>query len=350
MSSESDSSHTTSSTPQTGERVLLKVPRRAMMKVFERQAVRFFDKHTFNMNHEEYIQKKFISSVKKSPSTRTVGLAIAVAAEAGWHEALKELFSIDLSPYKTVRSRKRQHPMMRKIVSGLQLPGVCDSNDGEAYVRGALIRAITMKRLETVRIMTKHMDFADIDAMQDKPLLHYVYSLDEQDIKKHILNMILPKLKPLSNMEAAAKHGDLESVKYFAEKLETKDLHRIVYAGREAIANGHDHVARWIMETTGITDSGFGGASLLKMAVDNGNLDIIEHVSEHPSSLLPNQVDCDTTSKLWSFLQRENRTELFAKLFPSHPEGPLTHSIKTQMSQLSLEREAEQAPSAISLD
>ena len=230
--------------PQTGERVLLKVPRRALMRVFEKRAVRFFEKHENNTRHEEYIEGRFVSLVKKSPSARTVELAIAIAAEARWHWALGELLAMDVSSYKAVKSTRRQHPFLKKIVTSLELPGV-HKTKGEGYRVGALLRAITQGQVETVRILMKHVDISTIDDVSGEPILHYVYLVEERDLRELMLCMILPKMKPsLSNLNLATKHGDIETMQRIKEGLDPSDRASIVpVVVKEAIEDGGDEVA-----------------------------------------------------------------------------------------------------------
>ena len=267
------------------------------------------------------LEEKFIKAIKKSPSVHTIDLGILFAVEAGWHKALEELLSVDLSTYETVTSDSLdKHPLDKQALMLFDLPPATHSQD-RWYVNSALLHAIVSKKVETVGILARHMNLNVYDNFGE-PLLHYVYSLDNQDVKKQIIDIVLPRIEPsIRNLRTASKHGDLESTKYIVERLEPKDRPLTFLAGMEAILNGHDNVAKWIIETPGVVDWKRNMNSLVNAAVRCNNLGMIELLSTRSPAFPLHLFGFYTASDLWAFLQREHRPELFSKFVPSHPEG-----------------------------
>ena len=60
---------------------------------------------------------------------------------------------------------------------------------------------------------------------------------------------------------------------------------------------------------------------LINAAVKTDNLDMIEYLSKRTPTFSLRRFGCCTASDLWAFLQKVNRTELFARFLPDHPEG-----------------------------
>ena len=329
MSTILNSSVVESLTPQPSEHKVQNVPRGALMEVFETEAVRLFEKHRYIKWREEVFQerdaileKKFITMIKQSPSKQTIDYGIVAAVEAGWNGALEEFLSIDLSTYKPIKFEGAyRHSLQKDIVSKLSLPSTDSSKGRGRYVNSALLYAIARGEVDTVEVLARHMDFNIEDDSQD-PLLQYVYSLEQKYVKKQMLDIVLPKLEAsLINIRMTAKHGDLESTKYFWGKLELSDQSFARVAGTEAILNGHDDIVKWIVGESGVVNWERDGGSLVGAAVECGNLAMIEYLSKHSPGLLLHQFGFSAASTLWDFLQKADRPELFVKFVPSHPDG-----------------------------
>lgn len=268
------------------------------------------------------LEEEFITAIKNSPSKSTIDFGITVAVEAGWHKALEELLPIDLSTYKPLKyDSYGEHPLQDQVLSMLRLPPASGSKGRGGYANVALLYAIVSGKVDAVRILVKYMD-VNIDDASGRPLLDYVYLLNQQDVKKKILDIVVPKLEPsIINLLTVSKNGDLESAKHLVERLQPKDRHRIVLVGTEAILNDHDDIAKWIVETPGLMNWENDAGCLVAMAVRRENVGMIEFLSMHSPGLLLHQFDDSVASDLWAYLQRVNRTELFSKFIPSHPEG-----------------------------
>ena len=267
-------------------------------------------------------EEKFTAVIKKSTSADTISFGIIVAVDAEWHEALEELLSIDFSEYNPDEFESdRRHPLQSYAFSLFSLPPANGVGEKGGYVNAALMHAVASGKVETVKIMAKHMDL-NIDDVYCRPLLHYVYLLGEQDLRKKIMDIVLPKLNPsFVNICTTAKHGDLESTKYIVENLTPKDRYLVAIAGRIAIQSGHDDITKWIVKTPGLMNWDIDMGSLVDAAIKCNNLDIIEYLSTYSPALLPHQLGYSTASDLWDFLQRVNHPELFDKFIPTHSEG-----------------------------
>jgi hypothetical protein len=164
----------------------------------------------------------------------------------------------------------------------------------------------------------------NIEDRYDEPLLHYVYLLDQQDTRRQMLDIVVPKLKPsFKNMCKAAKNGDLETTKHFAKDLESNNRSIAYLAGVNAILGGHDDVAKWVIEASGFVKLKIHMNCLVGAAVKRENIGMIEYLSTRsPVFSLPT-FGYILPSTLWPFLKRVNRRELFGKFVPSHPKGYL---------------------------
>ena len=120
----------------------------------------------------------------------------------------------------------------------------------------------------------------------------------------------------------AANNGDLESMKYLLGKMHPKDRHYTTgFAGRAALKNGHEHIARWMVENPDLIDVTHDMAYLVEAAVETKNFGMVEHLSKHSPSFPMHQLGFYEASILWKFLKEEGRPELFVKFVPSCPEG-----------------------------
>ena len=97
------------------------------MKVRERQALRYLNKHKELMQDDAGFEEKFVTAVKKSPSKYSVECAIIAAIDAGWYNALDELLSIDLATYKPVKVKEARHPLGKHLATKLDLPSTQES-------------------------------------------------------------------------------------------------------------------------------------------------------------------------------------------------------------------------------
>lgn len=300
-----------------------KITKKTLVQECENVALNSFKEYLLggrerNPTHE----KMFITAVKKSPSRRTIDFGIMLAVEAGWQKALDKLFSVDLSTYKPFKSEEScQHPLKHYALSLLDPPPASGSRGRGTYVNSALLYAIVSGKTDVVKVLARHISL-NIEDVLSRPLLHYVYLLDQQDLRRMMLDIVIPKLKPsLENLCTAAEHGDLESTKYFAKNLRPKDLYFAGLAGVDAILGGHDAVAKWIVETSGLINWKVDLGSLINAAVSSKSLDMIEFLSARSPVLPLHQIGHGTASDLWAFLQQINHPELFKKFVPSHPEG-----------------------------
>ena len=310
--------------PHAKERGAPRVYKRALVQEHESKALHAF-KNRFNEKENDLnVEEEFVKEIKQSPSVHTIDYGIVLATEAGWHMALKELFSIDPSTYKSFKSESSfQHPLRDHASSQLDLPLAVSSESRGQYVNAALLYAIVSGRVETVRVLARYMDL-NIDDRYDEPLLHYVYLLDQQDARRQMLDIVVPKLKPsFKNMSKAAKNGDLETTKHFAKNLESKDRSLAYWAGVHAILGGHDDVAKWIIEASGFINMKIHMSSLVDAAVKRENIGMIEYLSTRSPVFFSPKFGHILSSTLWPFLKRVNRRELFGKFVPSHPKGYL---------------------------
>ena len=333
MSSIPNSSVVESSKPEPGKRKV-HVPRRILMQAFEIEAVCIFRKHRRNKQKDTFVnekdailEEKFISAVKSSPSKSTIEYGIVVAVEAGWHKALEELLAVDLSTYKHTKSRiHRDHPIRKEVVSKLGLPSAHASKGRGWYVNSAMLYAIASGKVDTVKVMAKHMDL-NIYGYSDETSLHYVYSLKQQDVKKQMWDVVFPKLKPSQkNVITTAKHGDLESTKYFIENSGSNAQYHAHLAVESAIKNGHDHLAKWIIEAPGMMRWKSYANHLIDAAVKHNNLEMIEYLSMYTHEFTLYQYGPSNPPSLRAFLEQRNRTELFSKFFPPHHEDTETQT------------------------
>ena len=308
--------------PQTKKRRAPKDTKEDLVGKYENEAVRIFRSYLDGKERDPSSEVKFIAAVKKSPSVRTVDFGIMLAIEVGWHAALKELFAVDLSSYKPIQSESYyRHPLQDEAFSRLDLPPAASSKSRGAYVNATLMYAVLSGKIDTVRVLAEYMDM-NINDFSGEPLLHYVYLLKQQTVRKQILDIVLPKLDPsVTNLFTAAKQGDLKSTKYIVERMEPEDRNCAVIAGRFAIQNGHDSIAKWMVETPGLVDWDLDGSSLVDVAIERNNLDMVKYLAKHSPALLLHQLGYDTASDLWEFLQKKHCPELFGKFVPSHPEG-----------------------------
>ena len=138
-----------------------------------------------------------------------------------------------------------------------------------------------------------------------------------------MLGIVLHKLRPSRiNLCKAAENGDLESMKYFVEKMQPKERYSATGpAGRAALKNGHGHIARWMVENPGLIDLTRDMAYLVEAAVEMKNFGVIEHLSKHSPPLPLHQLGYSEASMLWKFLKEKGHPELFAKFVPSCPQG-----------------------------
>ena len=301
---------------------LKRVSKKDLVQNCESKAVHSFRNRFDGKKHNPNREQKFIEYAKKSPSVRTVDFAIILAVEAGWHKALEELLSVDLSTYKSLKSDSScQHPLKTEALSTLNLPPASGESGRSGYANAALLYAIVSGKVEAVRIMAKYMD-VNIDDVSGESLLHYVYLLGQPDVRRQILDIVVPKLEPsINNLCMIAEQGDLESTKCLVRELRLKDRSRAVLAGKIAILNGHDDVAKWIVEKPGVIDWETTGGYLVSAAVERNNLGMVEYLSTHSPAIPLKQFGYGAAANLWTYLQRVNRTELFGKFIPSHPEG-----------------------------
>ena len=220
----------------------------------EHTALFYFKHHLSGRENDPSLEEKFAAAIRKSRSAQTINLGILLAVEAGWHRASGELFSVDLSAFRPILSDYLcHHPLHKQALSLLATP-LAGHSRGRQYTGSALLHAIATKRADIVGILAKHMDL-NVNDIHGRPLLHYVYSLRQQDVKEKILDIVLPKLKPsIANLRMASEHADPESARYIAGRLGTRDRCHVVRAGMVAILNGHDDTARWIVETPGVID------------------------------------------------------------------------------------------------
>ena len=185
----------------------------------------------------------------------------------------------------------------------------------------ALLYAIVSGKVDTVKALAKHMEI-NIEDVSGRPLLHYVYLLDQQEVRRKLLDIVIPKLEPsFINICTTAKHGDLESTKYIAEKLQPSDRYLTDIAGKIAIQNGHDDIAKWMVETPDIMDWETRAGSLIGAAVERNNIDMVKYFSKRSSGFPLHRLGYGVASNLWALLRRVNCTELFRKFVPSHPNG-----------------------------
>ena len=302
------------------KREVPKTTKMALMQKYENKAIHSFKGHLDGKENNPDLEEDFLKAIKKSPSAPTVDLGITLAVEAGWHKALEELVTVDLSTYKPIKTDSYdRHPLQDQVLRTLSLPPANVGQGRGGYVNAALLYAIVSKRVDTVRVLAKHMNF-NIADLSGNPLLHYVYLLDDQDVRRQILDIVLPKLEPsVINLFAVSGNGDLESTKRLVEKLEPKERHQAGLAAFKAILSGHNHVAKWIIGTPGLIDWEFDVGTLVSNAVECDNLDIIEFMSAHsPGFTLP-QLGYSIGGKLWTFLQRVHRPDLFGKFVPVPP-------------------------------
>ena len=174
------------SPPPTRKREVPKTTKMALMQKYENKAINSFKEHLDGKENNPDLEKDFLKAVKKSPSSFTIDLGITLAVEAGWHNALEELVTVDLSTYKPLKSDSYdRHPLQDQVLRTLSLPPANDGQGRGGYVNAALLYAIVSKRVDTVRVLKKHMNF-NIDDLSGRPLLHYVYLLDDQDVRREI--------------------------------------------------------------------------------------------------------------------------------------------------------------------
>ena len=308
--------------PQSRKRRAPKDTKEDLVGKYENEAVHIFRSYLDGKEKDPSREAKFIAAVKKSPSADTIDFGIMLAIEVGWHTALKELFAVDLSTYKPIQSESYyRHPLQDEAFSRFELPPAVSTKSRGAYVNAALIYAILSGKIDTVRVLAEHMDMNITNALGE-PLLQYVYLLEQQTVRKQILDIVLPKLKPsVTNLFTAAKQGDLESTKYIVERMEPEDRCCIVLAGKVAILSGHDNIAKWMVVTPGLVDWNIGGTALIDVAIERDNLDMVKYLAKHSPDLLLHQLGADTASNLWEFLQKKHLPKLFGQFVPSHPEG-----------------------------
>src|SRR5262249_24499268 len=157
-----------------------------------------------------------------------------------------------------------------------------------------------------VKVLSKHMDL-NIEDASVEPLLHYVYSLNQQDAREKILSILIPKLKSsFDNLSVAAKHGDLENTKHFVRTLSPRDRQFVSLAGIGAVKNEREDVLKWLIETPGIINWDADGSTLVGEAVSHKNLSLIEPLSTHFPGFPLHRLGYNTSSELCSFLQQVN--------------------------------------------
>ena len=302
-----------------------KVTKRELVERYEGKALKilqgYLDRGRQSKANDE---KNFAERVKKSPSTFTLDFGIMIAIEVGWYDVLENLLSVDLSTYKHLKSDSTcEHPLVGPAFTMLDLPPASGGGERGGYVNAALLYAIVSGRVEAVRILANHMDL-NIGDVAGEPLLHYVYLSKDQDARKEILSIVLHKLHPSRiNVRKAAENGDLESMKYLVEKMHHQRQRYFTTgpAGRAALKNGHEHIARWMVENPDLIDLTRDMGYLVEAAVETKNFGMVEYLSKHSPSLLIHQLGYYAASILWKFLKEVDRPELFAKFVPSCPKG-----------------------------
>ena len=299
-----------------------RLSKRDLVKEHESKAVDFFMNRDESKESATNYEEGFVEAVKKSPSIDSINFGVALAVEAGWHKALSELLSVDKSKYTTLKYKSSfRHPLRDQTISRLELPPASGQN-GTGYVDAALLCAIVNGKVEAVEVMAKYLDVNSIHDVMGRPMLHYVYFCKQEAPRRQILDILLPKLEvSICNMGEVAKHGDLESLKYFVEKLSPRDKHRASLAAADALLSGQDDVAKWAVETPGIMDRASDMAFLIGTAVRCNNLSMIEYLSGRSKGFTLDSLGHGTASDLWAFLKREKCTKLFVKFVPTKPRG-----------------------------
>ena len=314
------------------------------MQVFERQVLHIYRKYLAKEGDRDILAEQFLAAVKKSPEEYTISYAITLAIVAEWHDVLPELFAIDLSGYKSVRCGRSYQSPLSKAVLKLCLPSAHLKGRG-GYSDNALAHAIVSKRVETVKFLARFMNFNAESTYSEYSLLPHLYSLDDQEVKNQMREIIFPKLSPSLHLEIVAGLGELEDFKHFVERLHPDDRYLICSAGRDAMRNGHDHIVKWIVGTPYAGDESCI-FYFMHDALHSEKLDMLEYLAEHAPGLPMEHRCLGTTEDLWKFLRKKNRLELFSKFYQPG-EHDQCHLLR-KMNQLSLKQTNEEESSTTS--
>ena len=279
------------------------------MKVRERQALRYLNKHKQFMQDDAEFEEKFATAVKKSPSKHSVKCAILAAIDAGWCKALDELLSIDIATYKPVKAKEARHPLRRQIVAKLDLPSTLESGkEGDDLdLESALSYAIASKKVEVVTTLIHHMDLNNIEHFRESPL-HHVYALDDQDVKRQILSVIIPRMKPTErNLAIVARIGDLKSMNGLVKKAKPKHRLWVALAGRIAIENGHNRIVRWMIDTPNVMDWKSDAAYIVEPAIERNSLKLMEYLAMRAELIGLKNCEDSLRLALKKYLKENNR-------------------------------------------
>ncbi len=309
-------------------------PRRHLVELSERQALRLFKKHLEGKGDDSVLEQAFISAVKKSPSEFSVNSGIALAARAGWLNALEELLSVDLSTYRRIRERMCKCPLQDLVESTFREPLATKSSGRGWYVNSTLVYAITLGNVEMVKIMTKHMNVNSIEEEDKRTVIDDIYVVEDQDVRRQLLDVIVPKLKvSRRNVSAAVAYNDMETTKQLLERSVERIRDCAENAAKTAIKHGHDELARWIMTQPGFIEWKRCINTLTMAAIRCGNLGMVEFISTQIKGTRTYFLYRNECAKLWVFLQRKGRKELFREFVPGQLDGPrLPFSYDTPMS------------------
>lgn len=269
-------------------------------------------------------QNSFSRIILQSPSLYSLKLGVLYAAKLNWCDALKSLLTaIQASniPFDSYNI-SGEHPMFddyfRKY-SGCGFSSSLTSNTSREEL--AFMKAAIDGFVQVVHIFVKFIDpnFRD---MFDRPFLLYVYKNKDEASRRSCLRAILPKLKLSdSNLAIAAENGDLSSVIYLVEEMgKSSEGFLYVAAARNAIENGQDEVALWIIRQPDLIPWEHYTGALLLSAAQAQNLDMLGFLSNHVPKLGPHNLGPNVIAVLWRFLKDKDQV-LYRTFAPGYPKG-----------------------------
>ena len=177
-------------------------------------------------------------------------------------------------------------------------------------LESALTYAIASKKVEAVTIMIHHMDLSNIEHFRESPL-HHVYALEDQDVKRQILSVIIPRMKPTErNLAVVARIGDIKSMKELAERVEPEHHLGVAMAGEIAIENGHDGIVKWMIDNPSVMDWKTDAAYIVEPAIERNNLKLIEYLAERSEEIELEEFDHPLRLALKKYLIENDRERL----------------------------------------
>ena len=177
-------------------------PRRHLVELFERQALRLFKKHLEGKEDNSALEQAFIAAVKKSPSTDSLNCGIALAAEQVGSMLWKSCCPW-IAPHTNTFRARCKHPLEDLIRSEFSEPSATGTAGYGWHAAPALVYAITSGNVEMVEIMAKYVNVNDIHDEYGRSVIDDIYVVEDEEVRRQLLDIIVPKLK-VSNRNVCA--------------------------------------------------------------------------------------------------------------------------------------------------